>query len=394
MASLNNKPIRVGIVGTGMVARGLALLISYRNDMVVSGILTRRHGIIKELKVPQELLTQNPDQLFEKSDLVFVSTGDPIHTTAMIHKAFSYNLPVMTMDADTLVVSGSWLAQKGKLCESDGDQPGCLATLKEDVEEMGFKPLVYGNIKGFHNTNPTQEDMLYWSKRQGYSLASVTSFTDGTKLQIEQCLVANGLNASIACQGLTGERISDLKAGAMSLAQKAYDLKKVLSDYIISAEAPPGVFIVGTHHNELSPELKTYKMGEGPFYLHYKPTHLCFFETPKTIKRFYYHDNKLLDNGTIPQIGVAAIAKKELTPGTLIEKGIGSFDVRGEAINITDIINMVPIGLLSKVHIKRKLEPGQIITFDDVEIPESLALTAWEETVALIKKRELTAVSE
>ncbi len=385
MISLNHNPIKVGIIGTGMVARGLALLLSYRKDMVVSGILTRRSGIITDLKVSQDLVTQNADQLFGKSDLIFVSTGDPIHTTEMIHKAFSYNLPVVTMDADSLVVSGSWLSRKGKLCESDGDQPGCLAMLKAEVEDMGFSPLVYGNIKGFHNTNPTREDMEFWSKRQRYSLSSVTSFTDGTKLQIEQCLVANGLGTDIACQGLTGERISDLKTGAMSLAQKAHDMNKVLSDYIISAEAPPGVFIVGTHHSDLSPELKTYKMGDGPFYLHYKPSHLCFFQTPGTINKFYHHNHKLLDNGVIPHVGVVAIAKRELIPGTLIEKGIGSFDARGEAINISDLINMVPIGLLSKAHIKRKLEPNQMITFDDVEIPESLALTAWQETIAMIK---------
>jgi hypothetical protein len=32
-------------------------------------------------------------------------------------------------------------------------------------------------------------------------------------------------------------------------------------------------------------------------------------------------------------------------------------------------------------HIKRKVEPGQIITFDDVDIPESLALKAWNESI-------------
>lgn len=386
MTNIENTPLRVGIIGTGLVARGFALLLSYRKDMKVSGILTRRKGTITDLRVSQDLVTQDADRLMEKSDLIFVSTGDPIHTTEMINKAFSYNLPVVTMDADTLVITGSWLSKRGNLCESDGDQPGCLASLKEDVEEMGFSPLVYGNIKGFHNTNPTREEMEYWSKKQRYSLSSVTSFTDGTKLQIEQCLVANGLNASIACQGLTGERISDLKTGALSLAQKAHELNMVLSDYIISAEAPPGVFIVATHHSDLAPDLKTYKMGDGPFYLHYKPTHLCFFETPKTIKRFYYNNHKLLDNGTNPKTGVAAIAKKELIPGTIIEKGIGSFDVRGEVINISNHPDMVPIGLMSNVYIKRKIEPGQIITFDDVEIQENIALTAWLDTINQLNK--------
>lgn len=382
MTQFNNKPIRVGIVGTGMVARGLALLISYRKDMVVSGILTRRKGIIADLKVSQELVIMDADLLFEKSDLIFVSTGDPIYSTDIIYKAFLYNLPVLTMDADTQVVSGSWLAKRGRLCESDGDQPGCLASLNEEVVDMGFTPLVYGNIKGFHNTNPTREDMEYWSARQRYSLSSVTSFTDGTKLQIEQCLVANGLNATIACRGLTGERISDLKTGAFSLAQKATELNQVLSDYIISSEAPPGVFIVGTHHEELAPNLKTYKMGDGPFYLHYKPTHLCFFETPKTINRFYHNNSVLLNNGLNPSVGVAAIAKDHLASGTLIESGIGSFELRGEAVNLIDQVDMVPIGLMKNAVIKRNVEPGQIITIHDVDLPDSLALKAWKETIS------------
>ena len=382
----DRNSLRVGIVGTGKIARGLAQLISYRTDMVVSGILTRRIGLIADLQVSQELVTHDADRIMEKSDLIFVSTGEPIYSTEIINKAFSYNLPVMTMDADTLVVSGSWLAQRGKLCESDGDQPGCLAELKEDIEEMGFSPLVYGNIKGFHNISPTKEDMQFWAEKQGYSLASVTSFTDGTKLQIEQCLVANGLNASIACQALTGERISDLKTGAFNLAQIATELNKVLSDYIISAEAPPGVFIVATHQKTFAPDLKTYKLGDGPYYLHYNPTHLCFFETPKTIKDFYYDNKILINNGTNPTVGVASIAKKRLQPGTIINKGIGSFEVRGEAINICDASDMVPIGLMDQVHIKRAVEPGQIITFDDVDISESLALTAWLETIRASKK--------
>ena len=31
--------------------------------------------------------------------------------------------------------------------------------------------------------------------------------------------------------------------------------------------------------------------------------------------------------------------------------------------------------------LKRGVESGQIITFDDIEIPESQALIAWQETV-------------
>ena len=45
-------------------------------------------------------------------------------------------------------------------------------------------------MKGFLNHHPTPGEMRYWAKRQGISLRQVTSFTDGTKIQIEQAFVA------------------------------------------------------------------------------------------------------------------------------------------------------------------------------------------------------------
>jgi predicted homoserine dehydrogenase-like protein len=385
-----SKRIKVGIVGTGCIGRGLARVISKREDMTVSGMLTRRKGFIEDLAVPPDRVTQVPEKLFEKSDLIVVSTGDPLYSTEIIDLAFTYDLPVVTMDADTQVVSGSWLSQRGFITESEGDQPGCLAALKEEVELMGFKPLVYGNIKGFLNQNPSLKEMTFWAEKQGFSLNSVTSFTDGTKLQIEQCLVANAFEAEIACQGLIGERVSELEVGAMALAKKAGAMGKILSDYIISRESPPGVFIAATHHDDLVPGLKTYKMGDGPYYLLYRPIHLCYFEIPKTIHRAFYSRKVLLSNGNNPTIGVGAVAKNKISKGTHISKGIGSMELRGEAIKLEEHPNHIPIGLMDKVIVKYNVEPGQVVTFDDVDVPESKALTAW---LTSIKKTHTAEVS-
>src|SRR5690606_11051561 len=363
-------PLKVGIVGTGGIARGLAKLIARRTDMKISGILTRRQGIIEDLGVSQDLVTLVPEKLMEISDVIAVSTGDPLYSTQIIDLAFTYNLPVVTMDADTLVVSGSWLAKRGVYTEANGDQPGCLAALNKEVIQMGFKPLVYGNIKGYLNQNPSLEDMVYWAQKQGYSLSSVTSFTDGTKLQIEQCLTANGLGLDIAKQGLIGYETNNFEKGAFALGQEALDRGTVLSDYIISRESPPGVFITATHQEDLAAELKTYKMGDGPFYLLYKPTHLCFFEIPLTILNLMNHNEVLLDNGIHPTISVASIAKRKLEAGFFIDKGIGSMDVRGEALAIVNQPSHVPMGLMDKVRIKRNIEAAQLITFDDVDIPQ------------------------
>src|SRR5690554_3033635 len=386
MEKIYERPLKIGIVGTGGIARGLAKLVSRRNDMMVSGILTRRTGRIEDLGVPQELLTSVPEKLMECSDVIVVSTGDPVYSTQMIDLAFTFGLPVVTMDADTLVVSGSWLSGRGTYTEANGDQPGCLAALNKEVIQMGFQPLVYGNIKGFLNQNPSLEDMVFWAQKQGYSLNSVTSFTDGTKLQIEQCLVANGLGLEIAKQGMVGLETNNFEQGAFALGQEAMDRGKILSDYIISRESPPGVFITATHQEDLATELKTYKMGDGPFYLLYKPMHLCFFEIPNSILNLVHKGEKLIDNGTYPTVSVASIAKQKIEAGSVIEKGIGSMQIRGEAITIAENADHVPVGLMSQVHFKRDIEPGQVITFDDVELPESLAYQAWRETLASTEK--------
>jgi len=372
--------IQVGIVGTGYIARGLAKLINNRADMEISHILTRRDGNIEDLGVPPALVTKSLKKLLDNADIVVVSTGDPIYSTEVIDLAFQYGTKVVTMDADTHVVSGSWLSQRGQITESEGDQPGCLAALREEIVDMGFTPLVYGNIKGYLNTNPSFEDMVHWAKIQGFSVSSVTSFTDGTKLQIEQCLVANAFGASISKRGLIGLREDNLQLGATKLAEYALDKNTVLSDYIISPSAPPGVFIAATHQENVRGGLKTYKMGDGPVYIHYKPIHLCYFEIPKTIKKFFHSNKITLDNSHSPTVSVASVAKRKIQIGTYIDKGIGSMEMRGEAITISDEPNHVPIGLMSKALIKRNIEPGQVITFDDVDIPESMAYRAWRET--------------
>jgi len=372
--------IQVGIVGTGCIARGLAKLLNKRADMEISYILSRRKGYIADLGVSQDLVTNSIKKLLDNSDILVVSTGDPIYSTEVIDLAFKYGTKVVTMDADTHVVSGSWLSQRGQITEAEGDQPGCLAALREEVVEMGFTPLVYGNIKGYLNINPSYEDMEYWAEKQGFSVNSVTSFTDGTKLQIEQCMIANAFGASIAKRGLIGIREDDLKTGAFELADASLKLNKVLSDYVISPSAPPGVFIAATHQEDLRDGLRTYKMGDGPVYLHYKPIHLCYFEIPKTIKKFFHSNKITLDNSHNPTVSVASIAKTKINAGTFIEKGIGSRELRGEAMIISEMPDHVPIGLMSKVILKRSVEEGQVVTFDDVDIPDSLAYTAWKET--------------
>jgi predicted homoserine dehydrogenase-like protein len=87
----------------------------------------------------------------------------------------------------------------------------------------------------------------------------------------------------------------------------------------------------------------------------------------------------LLDNSARPVASVCTVVKRDLKLGDKIASGIGSFDVRGEAVRIVDTAGHVPIGLLADAVIKRPLKRGDIIGMDDVELPDSLALRAWKD---------------
>jgi predicted homoserine dehydrogenase-like protein len=371
----------IGIIGTGFIAKGLVNLISMHKEYKLSAILTRTVTSSRSEFPETELLTNSLDKLIEGSDLIIECSGDAIYATDSIAQILEAKLPVVTMNSEYHVTAGSYFIDKGLVTEAEGDQPGSLAILNEDVIAMGFKPLVYGNIKGFLNHNPSEEDMKFWGNKSGISLDMVTSFTDGTKVQIEQAFVANGLNTNIAKDGLVGLEEDDMMLGGAALAEYSKKLNEPISDYLLSPKLPAGVFIVAEHDGVQQEHLKYYKMGDGPYYVIERTFHLCHLEIMKTVKRVFNGGGVLLDNSKKPTISVATIAKRDIKKGTVIKKGIGSFEVRGEAIRIGENKKHLPIGLCSNVVLKRDIKAGEVLNLEDVEMEESLALHAWKSII-------------
>lgn len=382
-------PTRIGIVGSGFVSRGLAFAFAGCEDLDVTGVLTR-HATPPRRDYPfPHLLTESLEELIESADVIVVSSGDPVYTTRVIHVIVEAGLPVVTMDSEFHITAGSWFVNRGYVTEAEGDQPGTLAALRSNAMEMGFRPLVYGNVKGFLNHTPTKEEMRHWAHRQGISLRQVTSFTDGTKLQIEQALVANGFGAGIAKRGLIGLRCDDIHFAGEELAAVAADKGEPIADYVRSAHLPAGVFVVCSHDDEQQPFLRYLKLGEGPYYTLMHNFHLCHLEVAKTVRQVVNGAPPLLNNSETPRVSVAAVAKKRLEIGDRIEKGIGSFEVRGEALEIEQNPGHIPIGLVAEGIIKRRVEPGQVLAFDDIEIPESKALSCWKDILERTRVRSL-----
>ncbi len=387
---------KIGVSGTGMIARGfLRLIKQHYSDLEISRILTRRpFNSFSDFPLA-ERLTHSIDDLVDHSDLIVECSGDVFHGTEVIERAFEAGLPVVTVNAELQVTTGSYLAGKGFITEAEGDQPGSLAALHEEALQMGFKPLVYGNMKGYLNHDPTPENMAYWARLQGISIDQTTSFTDGTKVQIEQVVVGNGLGATITRQGLEGIASTNLNDSASVLGMLAERLGQPITDYVIPSGFPAGgVFLVCRHDAEQQQAIEYFKLGPGPYYTLIRPFHLCSLEVGKTVRRVLAGGGVLLNNSTAPTLGVAAIAKRPMRGGELIERGIGGFQLRGEAVKLAEHPDHVPIGLLRKTALKRAVEPGQIITYDDVDILPSRALEiVLQQAEAATVPLELTRVA-
>ncbi|HEX6144527.1 MAG TPA: hypothetical protein VFZ01_17545 [Geminicoccaceae bacterium] len=369
--------MKVGIFGTGFVARHFVMEMEHRPAMALGRVLTRRpFGTCTDFP-RAEVLTHDVDEVIETSDVIFECTGDVVHAASTIGRALDAGRPVVTLNAEFHATIGSAFVERGLLSEAEGDQPGSLAALHRDAVAMGFRPLVYGNMKAFLNRNPTPEEMRYWAAKQNYSLAMVTSFTDGTKVQIEQCLVANGLEAGIAQEDLLGLATGDLKDAAQRLGPVAEELGHPISEYIVDIGLQHGVFVVASHDDRQALALRNLKMGEGPYYVLIRDYCLVHLEVFKTIEQVMRDRVPLLNNSVMPRVSVASIAKRALAPGETIERGSGSFDLRGSCVNIVDRPGHVPICLANDLRVRRRVEPEQVLTMDDVELPESEALAAW-----------------
>jgi dTDP-4-dehydrorhamnose reductase len=388
MAKTQPKQYQIGVVGSGFIASGLVKLLLQHPLYNVSGVLTRSDLSKRNDFVQPQLLTNDLKTLINTSDLIVECSGDAIYATEVIEQILQAKLPVVTMNSEFHITTGSYFVDKGMVTEAEGDQPGVLAILHEEALSMGFEPVLYANIKGFLNENPSKEDMEYWGKRSNLSLEMVTSFTDGTKVQIEQVLVANGFGANLIQDGLVKLASDDMLEGGTKLVEIAQEKGVALpvSDYVLSPKLPAGVFILAKHKAEQEGALRYYKLGDGPYYVIERTYHLCHLEIVKTIQRVLDGGKKLLDNSANPRYSVAAIAKRDLKAGEKIKKGIGSFAVRGCAVSIAKKSDLVPIGLLADAELTQDVQEGEYITFDMVKLPKTRALEIWHEIVATAKQ--------
>jgi len=259
------------------------------------------------------------------------------------------------------------------LSACDGDQPGVQMNLYRFVKSIGLTPLLCGNIKGLQDPyrNPTTQEGF--AKRWGQKPHMVASFADGTKISFEQAIVANATGMKVAKRGMLGYDFN----GYVEEMTHLYDVEQLkelggIVDYVVGAKPGPGVYVFATHDDPKQRHyLNLYKLGEGPLYSFYTPYHLCHFEVPLSVARAVLFGDAVMSPLAGPLVDVVTTAKIDLKAGETLD-GIGYYMTYGqcENSNIVQQQNLLPIGLAEGCRLKRDISKDQVLTYEDVELPE------------------------
>jgi predicted homoserine dehydrogenase-like protein len=252
----------------------------------------------------------------------------------------------------------------------DGDQHGVLERLIGELELWGFDLVMAGNIKGFldRRANPTTIVAEADKRRLGYRMC--TAYTDGTKLAIEMALLANARGLRPAVPGMRGPRAAHVRE-ALGLFDLEWTWRRhgPVVDYLLGAEPGGGVFAIGhAEHPYQRDMMAYYKMGRGPFYLFYRPYHLCHVEALRSIVEAALDGVSLLAPRRGRVTDVFCRAKRDLTAGETLD-GLGGYACYGviEACPPAGHDGL-PICLAEGARLLHDVPADEAVTLGDVEL--------------------------
>jgi predicted homoserine dehydrogenase-like protein len=397
------NPVRVGMIGAGFMGRGIANqiansvpgmeLVAIFNRSIDGAKRAYTEAGIEEVRVVktvaelEEAIAQNKYSITDDAkllcqaegiDAIVEVTGTIEFGAEVVLEAIAHHKHVILMNAELDGTIGAILKVYADragviLSACDGDQPGVQMNLYRFVKSIGVTPLLCGNIKGLQDPyrNPTTQEGF--AKKWGQKAHMVTSFADGSKISFEQAIVANATGMKVAKRGMLGYDFT----GHVDEMTGMYDVDQLrelggIVDYVVGAKPGPGVFVFGTHDDPKQQHyLNLYKLGEGPLYSFYTPYHLCHFEVPLSVARVVLFGDAVMAPLGAPQVEVVTTAKIDLKAGETLD-GIGFYMTYGQCENadVTQAQNLLPMGLAEGCRLKRDVPKDQVLTYDDVELPE------------------------
>jgi predicted homoserine dehydrogenase-like protein len=396
-----DKPIRIGLVGTGYMGKGIALellmppitgmrLVAIANRTLGEAASAYQQAGIDAIQtvdsVPQleraianrqYAICDDPTLLCQADgvDAIIEVTGEVEISARTVVQAIEHGKHVILNNAELDATLGPILKVRADdhgvvFTNTDGDEPGVAMNLYRFVKTIGYRPVLAGNFKGILDPYRTPETQKGFAEKYHQKPRMITSFADGTKLSMEATILANATGFTVGKRGMYGHRCNHVR-DTLNLYSTEELLTGGLVDYILGAEPHTGAFVLGYNDHPIKKQYMSYfKMGDGPLYAFYTPYHLPHLQIVPTIARaVLFHDATVAPKGK-PICDVIAVAKRDLRATEVLD-GIGGFTCYG-TIDNSDVVknqDLLPMGLSEGCKLKRDIAKDQAISYNDVEIP-------------------------
>jgi predicted homoserine dehydrogenase-like protein len=426
-----NRPIRVGLIGTGKFGGGVVAQLSQLSQMrgmevaVIAELDDERarHAYTVAGRLPADKLrvAKNSNELHDTIhngqraivddgllvtqcdlvDVVVEATGVPEVGARMAYHAILNRKHVVMVNVEADVTVGAILRRMADSAGVvytlvDGDQPGCTMNMVEWARALGFEIVAAGRGTILYTDDPqgTPEGV---PQRYGFSaemiarrtinLKMYNSFRDGTKAQVEMTALANAAGLVPDKRGMhePSVNIQDIartfslqreggilsQHGVVELANSvAADGKTLLPNGL-----GMGVFcVIRTDHPFIQEDLQAYSLapgGDHHNYLLYRPYHLVAAEAPISIMSAVFAGQPTGAALPTPTAECITVAKRHLEEGETLDGG-GGYTVLGacEKAVVARDQRLLPLGLSAGAKLKCDVSAGQAITYDMVDLKE------------------------
>ena len=334
-------------------------------------------------------------------DIIVECTGNPVIAIDHSLAAFAAGKHVISATVEADAVCGAALAARAQAAgviysQAYGDQPSMTVDLVDWARTCGFEVAAAG--RG-HKWKPeyrfSTPDTIwdYWgvtaekAERGRLNPKMFNSFLDGTKPAIESAAISNATGLNAPTNGLTypSGAIDDI-ASLMRPQNEGGVLEdtgmvEVISSFtkdgkMISNDIRQGVWVVVKATNDYVKNcFEEYMVStddSGLYYCNFKRFHLIGLELGLSVGSVGIRKEA---TGVSKEFrsDVVAVSKKALKAGEILD-GEGGYCVAGQLrpSRISVPMRALPLGLTGEIKLIRDVPIDTVLTYDDVEIDESL----------------------
>ncbi len=378
------NPIKAGIIGCGQMGSGLAHTISNIRGMQVQAIadidperaiktlmdigisdsdihITEKIGEANDLLKKGKYIVTPDALLMTKLDIIDANveaTGVTDVGARVAYESIEQKKPIIMLNVETDVTIGAYLNNKARknnalYTVASGDEPGVCKML--------------------HELNATPDNCAEEAASKDMNPKILASFQDGTKTMVEMAAVSNSTGLVVDTPGMHGPKVEHDELLKYYIPKEDGGIlsQSGCVDYSMGSIAPGVFVIVRSYDKRIRKDMKFITKAEGPYYLLFRPYHLCDLETPQSIAEAVLL-NEVTVAADVFHSEVATMAKRDLRKGEKLNS-IGSADIYGRIYTYADAraSKAIPLGIAENGIAKMNIRKGELLTEFNIAMDES-----------------------